>query len=72
MANRIIPQFPPLREQIRNNPRLGIEIPLGLLEHLSKPEMTQEPVTLDGNTDNFLGLYYQVDLKVLKNWAEEV
>ena len=33
--------------------------------------MTPSPVAPDGNYDNFLGLYYRVDVEVLINWADE-
>ena len=43
-----------------NNPRLGIEILLGLPEHMPQQEMTPSPVAPnDDNNDNFLGLHYR-------------
>ena len=69
MANRNSPQSPPLREQVPNNPRLGIEIPTGLPDHLSEQEMTPSPVAPDEKKTNFLGLYYRVDVEGLNDWA---
>ena len=38
---------PPLNEQVPSNPRLGIEIPLGVPEHMLQQEMTPSPVAPD-------------------------
>ena len=60
---------PPLNEQRPNNQRLGIEISLGLPEHMPQPEMTPSPVATDEEHDNFLGLYYRVDVEAWDEWA---
>ena len=52
-----------------NNQRLGIKIPLGLPEHLPQQEITPSPVAPDEDRDNFLGLYYRVDVEALVEWA---
>ena len=59
----------PLNEQVPNNQRLGIEIPLGLPEHMPQQEMTPSPVAPDEDHDSFLGLYYRVDVEALDEWA---
>ena len=33
--------------------------------------MTPSPVAPEENYDNFLALYYRVDVEVLNNWADE-
>ena len=38
-ANNDSPRSPPLNEQVPYNQRLGIEIPLGLPEHMPQQEM---------------------------------
>ena len=67
-ANNDSPRSP-LNEQKPNNPRFGIEIPLGLLEHTPQQWMTPSPVAPDEDDDNFLGLYYRVDVEALDEWA---
>ena len=62
MANKNFPQSPPMREQVPKNPRLGIEIPLGLLDHLPEQKMTPSPVAQKENDDKFLWLFYCVDV----------
>ena len=68
-ANIDSPRSPPLNEQVPNNQRLRIEIPLGLLEHMPQEEMTPSPVVPDEDHDHFLGLYYRVDVEALDEWA---
>ena len=51
------------------NQRLRIEIPLDLPEHMPQQEMTPSPVDPDEDNDNFLGLYYRVDVEALDEWA---
>ena len=68
-ANNDSPRSPPLNEQVLNNQRLGIEIPLGLPEHMPQEEMTPSPVVPDEDHDHFLGLYYRVDVEALDEWA---
>ena len=63
------PQYPPLNDEVPNNPRLGIEIPLGLPEHMPQQEMTASPVAPDEDDDIFLGLYYRVVIEALDEWA---
>ena len=61
-------RYPPLDEQRPNNQRLGIENPLGFSEHMLQ-EMTPSAVAPDEDHDNFLGLYYRVDVEALDEWA---
>ena len=68
-ANNDSPRSLPLNEQRPNIQRLGIEIPLGLPEHMPQEEMTPSPVVLDEDHDHFLGLYYRVDFEALDEWA---
>ena len=68
-ANNDSTRSPPLNEQVPNNQRLGIEIPLGLPEHMPQEEMTPSPVVPDEDHDHFLGLYYRVDVEALDEWA---
>ena len=63
------PRSSPLNEQVPNNQRLGIEIPLNLPEHMPQEEMTPSPVVPDEDHDQFLGLYYRVDVEALDEWA---
>ena len=63
------PQSPTLNDQVPINPRLGIETPLGHPKHLPQQEMTPSPVAPDENNDNFLGIYYGVDVEALNDWA---
>ena len=69
VASTDFPRSPPLNEQRPNNQRLGIEIPLGLLDHLPQEVMTPSPVAPNEDHDNFLGLYYWVDVEALDKWA---
>ena len=68
-ANNGSPRSPPLNEQRPKNQRLGIEIPLGLLEHMPQEEMTPSPVVPVEDHDQILGLYYRVDVEALDEWA---
>ena len=68
-ANNESPRSPPLNEQRSNNQRLGIEIPLSLPEHMPQEKMTPSPVVPDEDHDQFLGLYYCVDVEALDEWA---
>ena len=65
-TNNNFPKSSPLKDQVPNNPKLGIQIPLGLPEHLPQQEMTLSPVAPNENNVNFLGLCYRVDVKALK------
>ena len=58
-----------MREQLPNNPRLGIENPLGLPEHLPEQEMTPSAVAPNENDDKFLGIFYRVDVESKNDWA---
>ena len=70
MANRNSPQFPPQQDQIPQQMRIGIEVPLDFnMPELS--ELTHSPVAPDENNDNFFGLFYGVDVEVLTNWVDE-
>ena len=68
-ANNDSPQSPPLKEQVPIIQRLGIEIPLGLPEHMPQEEMTPAPVVPNEDHDHFLGLYYRVNVEALDEWA---
>ena len=69
MAKRNYPQSPPMREQVPNNPRLRIAIPLGLSEHIPEQEISPSPVAPNDNDDKFLGLFYRVDIESFNDWA---
>ena len=68
-AKNYSPQSPPLNDEAPINPRLGIEVPLGLPEHLPQQKITPSPVAPGENIDNFLGLYYRVDVEALDDLA---
>ena len=68
-ANDDSPRSLPLNEQVPNNQRLGIEVPLGLPEHMPQQEMTPSPVAPDEDNDNFFGLFYRVDVEAFDEWA---
>ena len=42
--------------------------PLGLLEHMLQQEITPSPLAPDED-NNFLGLFYRVDVKAFDEWA---
>ena len=70
MATKIdSPRSPPLNEHVHNIQRLGIEIPLSLPEHMPQQVMTPSPVVPDKDHDIFLGLFYQVEVEALDEWA---
>ena len=58
-----------MREQVPNNRRLGIAIPLGFSEHIPEQEISPSPVNPNENDDNFLGLFYRVDVESLNDCA---
>ena len=68
-ANNDSPRSPSLNQQRPNNQRLGIDIPLGFPEHMPQQEMTPPSVAPDKDHDNFLALYYWVDVEALDEWA---
>ena len=68
-ANNNSSEYPPPNDQVPNNPRLGIELPLGLPEHLPQQGMTPSPVAPDENNENFLSLYCRVDVEALNDWT---
>ena len=68
-ATNDYPRSPPLYEQVPNNQKLRIEIPLGLPKHMPQEEMTPSPVVPAEDHDHFLGLYYRVDVEALDEWA---
>ena len=68
-CNNDSPRSLPPIEQVPNIPRLGIEIPLGLTEHMPEQKMIPSTVALDEDNDNFLGLFYRVDVEALDEWA---
>ena len=63
--NNDSPRSPPLNEQIPDNPRLGFEISLNLPEHMPQQETTPSAAAPDEDNDNFLGLYYRVDVEAM-------
>ena len=67
MANGNLPQSPPQQDQVPNQTRIGIEIPLD--PDIPEPELTSYPVAEDDGSDNFLGLLYRVDAEALEKWA---
>ena len=68
-ANNDSPRSPPLNEHVPNIQKLGIEIPLGLPEHMHQQEMNPSQVAPDEDNDNSLGLHYRVDVEALDEWA---
>ena len=68
-ANSDSPRSLPLTEQAPYHPRLGIESSLGLTEHMPQQEMTSSPVAPNEDHDNFLGVYYRVEVEALFDWA---
>ena len=36
---------------------------------MPEPELTRSPVAGDHGSDNFLGLFYRVDVEALEEWA---
>ena len=67
MANRNTPQSPPLQDQVPNQMTIGIEILLD--PDMPEPVLTRSPVAGDDGSDNFLGLFYQVDAEAVEEWA---
>ena len=67
--NNDSPQSPSLNEHVPYNQILGIEIPLGLPDHMPPEEMTHSPVVHDEDHDHFLGLNYRVNVEALDEWA---
>ena len=51
MANRNSPESSPLQDQVTNQMRIGIAIPLDAV----MPELIPSPVAGDDGSDNFLG-----------------
>ena len=47
--------------------RIGIEIPLD--PDMPDSELTRSAVAEDHGSDNFLGLFYRVDVEALEEWA---
>ena len=68
MAHRNSPQSPPLQDQVPNQMRIGIEIPLD--PDMPEPELTPSPVAGDDGSDKFLGLFYRVVEEALGEWAK--
>ena len=63
------PRSPALCEQMPNNPRLGIEIPSSIPEHMPQQKITFSTVAPDEDYDNFLRLNYRIDVEALDEWA---
>ena len=70
-ANTNSPRSFLLNEQVPNIPRLGVEFPLGLPEHMPKQEMASSAVAPDEDKDNFLGLYNRVNVETWDEWATD-
>ena len=70
MANRNSPQSPPLPDQVPNQMRIRIEIPLD--PDMPEPELTHSLVPGDDGSNNFLGLFYRVDIEALEKWAKVI
>ena len=68
-ANDISPQSPPLNDQVTIVPSFEIELPLRLPELLPQQEMITSPVAPDENNDNFLILFWRLDVKTLNDLA---
>ena len=68
MANRNSPQSPPLQDQVPNQLRIGIEIPLD--PDMLEPELIPSPVAGDDGSNKFLGIFYRVDVEALEEWAK--
>ena len=51
-----------------NQMMIEIEIPLD--PDMPEPELTPSPVAGDDGCDNFLGLFYRVDVEALEEWAK--
>ena len=66
MANRNSPQSPPLQDQVPNQMRIGIEV----LPDPDMPEPELTPWPGDDGSDNFLGLFYLMDVEALEEWAK--
>ena len=48
--------------------RIGIEVPLD--PDMPEPELSPSPVAGDDDgSDNFVGLFYRVDVETLEEWA---
>ena len=71
MARRNSIYSPPMPEQVPNNPKLGIEIPLGFPEPSPEQDMTPSPVAPNENVKNFLGIFYRVCVESLNDWATD-
>ena len=68
MAIRNSPPSPPLQDQVPNQMRIGIQIPL--YPDKPEPELTRSTVAGDHESDNFLGPFYRVDVEALEEWAK--
>ena len=67
MANRNSPQSPPLQDQVPNQKSIGAEIPLD--SDMPEPEPIHSAVAWDDESDNFLGLFYRLDVEALEERA---
>ena len=64
MAKGNSPESPPLKNRVRNQIRIGIGNPLD--PDISDPKLILSPVAGNHGFDNFLGLFYRVDLMALE------
>ena len=67
MANRISPQSPLLHDQVPNQTRTGVEIPLD--PDMPDPELTPSPVAGDDGSKKFLRLFCRKDVEAPEEWA---
>ena len=68
MVDRNSPKSPQLQDQVPTQMRIGIGIPLDT--DIPEPELTLSPVAGDDGSDNFLRLFYRVDVEALEEWAK--
>ena len=65
VASNNSPQSLPLNEQVPQQMRIGIEVTLD-----PESELSPSPVTRGPGLDNWLGLFYRVDVDALEIWAK--
>ena len=62
-----MPETPPLQDEVLNQMRIGIEVPLG--PDMPKPELTPVPVAGDDGSDKFLGFLPSGLLEAPEEWT---
>ena len=68
MANRNSPQSPPLQDQVPNQMKIGVKVPLD--PDMTELELVPSPVAGDDGSQNFLKFFYQVDAEALEELAK--